>query len=222
VFHFVPNQPWRGQKRGWASHSSHAAVPRGRTRQRCCDWTSSLKNSLPCAGLLHKITAPVKRPRGGIGRRDGFKIHYPKGVRVRVPPRPSLLLLMRSRSLRIIVLIFQTLWLGVLVPGHRRGVIALPGEASVTALSQERSCCPVDESKGKHAPQTPCSRDPAEHCAICHMALRLSVPPTIDIVLPPCGLAETLVLARCDAPISISTVPTYDGRAPPAALLPSA
>ena len=30
----------------------------------------------------------LQRPLGGIGRRDGFKIHCPKGVRVRVPQRP--------------------------------------------------------------------------------------------------------------------------------------
>ena len=128
---------------------------------------------------------------------------------------------MRSRYLRIAVLIFQALWFGVLVPGHRRGVIALPGEQSFAALSQERSCCAVDGSEHRHSPQIPC-RDPAQHCAICHLAMRLSTPPEIDIVLPPCGLAEVRRLSSFDAPASILTVPTYDGRAPPAALLPSA
>ena|SRR5437763_1659197 len=129
---------------------------------------------------------------------------------------------MRSRYLRIAVLIFQALWFGVLVPGHRRGVIALAGEESVAALAQERSCCRVDASKGGQAPQIPCNRDPAQHCAICHLAVRLSTPPAIDIVLPPCGLAETLAFNKFEAPASILTVPTYDGRAPPAILLPAA
>jgi hypothetical protein len=126
---------------------------------------------------------------------------------------------MRSRTLRIAILIFQALWLGVLVPGHRRGVVALPGEQNFAAFSSERSCCAVDGSEHRHLPQVPCSRDPAKHCAICHLAMRLSTPPAIDIVLPPCGLAEVRPLSSFDAPASILTLPTYDGRAPPSALL---
>src|SRR6478609_1433821 len=107
---------------------------------------------------------------------------------------------MRSRALRIAILLFQALWFGVLVPGHRRGMIALPGEQNFSELSQARSCCRVEKSKSKGAPQIPCSRDPAQHCAICHLAMRLSTPPVIDIILPPCGLAEVLTPSSSDLP----------------------
>lgn len=88
------------------------------------------------------------------------------------------------------LLLFWTLaWFGIVLPGHERGVIRVPGmdagrgavvqrgegasDLRWTALS---SCplCPVGSSGGED--------DPAATCALCQLIATLSVPVPLDLV----------------------------------------
>ena len=114
---------------------------------------------------------------------------------------------MRSRALRILLLVFEALWLNVLVPGHRRGVVPLPGERCVACEPANRRC-PADRGPSKPV-------DPAAHCAICYFAARLSPPPAVDLAPPRpqmlCAAEPTPPHVRAAIPF----LPTYDGRGPP-------
>lgn len=121
----------------------------------------------------------------------------------------------RSRSFKLTLLAFQFLWLNVVVPGHRRGIVALPG-ASCTQCATEmppaKPCCQHGEKKQPAAPS-----DPASHCAICFFAARVSMPVVYDFTHPP--LLES---GQIEPPARLIVhVPdvafTYLGRGPPIA-----
>jgi hypothetical protein len=124
--------------------------------------------------------------------------------------------LVRSRHFRVAFLAFQFLWLNVIVPGHRRGVVSLPGmECSACAADAGHTvhaCCP----SGPKSPQ-PIPADKADRCAICFFAARLSPTVAIDFTHPPLRLIGVSDLA----PELINHSPdfafTYLGRAPPSA-----
>jgi hypothetical protein len=121
---------------------------------------------------------------------------------------------MRSRVLRIAILLFEALWLNVIVPGHRRGVVALPGERCSTCATQvvvAKACC----ANKAHPAKAPDGRDPAEHCAICYFAARLSAPVVIDFTLPPLALIGFAEPRQAEEAPAIHFFATYDGRAPP-------
>jgi hypothetical protein len=125
--------------------------------------------------------------------------------------------LFRSRPFRYAILAFQLLWLNVIVPGHRRGIVTLPGTRCAAceqeAINEPRAACPSDPKSPRHVPL-----DSAAHCAICFFAARLSPPVAYDFTHPPLRL-----VAVVDAPASpIGADPQlilpYQGRAPPSAV----
>ncbi len=129
---------------------------------------------------------------------------------------------MRSRALRIAILLFQAMWLNVIVPGHTRGVVALPGEQcsncqSALALIRAPFCCAARQGVGRETPHrsVPPSRDPAQHCAICHFAARLSLPIAVDLTLPPLAFAGFVPQQRAEHVAHICFRATYDSRGPP-------
>ena len=105
----------------------------------------------------------------------------------------------------IALVVFQSLWLTVILPGHTRGAITLPGYKA-----DADKCCKHETPK-QEAP----SKDRASHCAVCFFAARLSMPVAIDMA--------PQELARCgqhEAPVpeivaSLELQLTYLGRAPP-------
>jgi hypothetical protein len=121
-----------------------------------------------------------------------------------------------GRGFRITLLLFEALWLNVIVPGHQRGIVRLPGDACVNCSqpSEDPPCCQTKEQPKSN--DCPTRGDPAEHCAICHFAAMLMVPPAIEPSPPPHGLLELLPIPEATPFISPSLLMTYDGRAPPA------
>ncbi len=111
------------------------------------------------------------------------------------------------KSGRILLLVFQVFWLNVVVPGHQRGVVSLPGSGCACA-----AC-----GTGEHAPaKAPAPRgDAATHCAICHFAARVTPPPIYDFTPPRLGLAAILDVPAPAIFKCISIPACYDGRAPP-------
>jgi hypothetical protein len=125
---------------------------------------------------------------------------------------------MRWRTLKITFLLFQALWLNVIVPGHRRGQIALPGESCAACEEAEESsadCCPMeDQSRRPDSPRP--KGDPAKHCLICYFAARVTPPLVIDLTPPPLRFAHLIPVPAAETRTSIIASATYDGRAPPA------
>lgn len=123
---------------------------------------------------------------------------------------------MRSRALRIAILLFQALWLNVIVPGHQRGVVRLPGEdcPECREVATAQPACCEDEPREKH-PAKP-QRDPALHCAICYFAARLSPAPFVDLTPPPLRLTNWRPLTLCPIRTSRPCLATCDERGPPA------
>ena len=116
---------------------------------------------------------------------------------------------MRCRWGRIALLVFQAIWLNVIVPGHKRGIVPLPGSCHANDSCCAADGCDSEQAPGSHgsdaggARHTPLPRDSASHCAICQFAARLTLPPVVDYVPPLLGLA--LVLDP-PAPLSVESV----------------
>jgi len=122
---------------------------------------------------------------------------------------------LRSRGLRLAVLCFQFLWLNIVIPGHRRGIVQLPGSGpscceSAASPAPLRPCC----QKASKQP-TPTRSDPVSRCAICFFAAHLSTAPAIDFTHPPLRL-----IARTEPPAPARALPadffpTYFACGPP-------
>jgi hypothetical protein len=128
---------------------------------------------------------------------------------------------MAPRWQRILLLAFQAIWLGAIVPGHTRGVVTLPGTDACGSCapdtSKVRACCVGKEQKsdGKQCPKgDPVKR--ASCCAVCFFAARLSTPPPIDFYPPPLELLERLSPERRPAPVSLPLNLAYLATGPPA------
>src|SRR5436305_12525362 len=100
---------------------------------------------------------------------------------------------MRSRAVRVAMIVFQAVWLNAVLPGHTRGVVTLPGGAedcsscAAPASAGAGHCCPGDGARRGQPPMAP---GRAGRCALCHLAARLTIPPAIDLRPPALQLAE--------------------------------
>lgn len=142
---------------------------------------------------------------------------------------------MFGRPFRILLLAFQAVWLGAIVPGHTRGVVALPGSGSPAAGGGGSACCaPVEERSchagggesrtagksgtgGKGQPGTDDPAQRASHCAVCFFAVRMTLPPVVDLTAPPLELLDVLSPDVAPDFISLPPVLAYLARGPPAA-----
>jgi hypothetical protein len=113
---------------------------------------------------------------------------------------------------------FQALWLNVVVPGHTRGAVTLPGlagPACATAGAGWGCCGGAGERETRKSP-TP-TPEQRSRCAVCAFAARVTPPPVIDLAPP---LLEIVRARPVEAPRGIESVElrlAYHGRAPPAA-----
>ena len=119
--------------------------------------------------------------------------------------------LMRGRIGRVALLIFQALWLNVILPGHTRGIITLPGTACADSGS---GCC----AKAKHSePETPAKPNRrASACAVCFFAARLSTPDVVDLSPPPLGLIAVIDVPATESIPFTAVSLGFDSRGPPA------
>lgn len=111
----------------------------------------------------------------------------------------------RSRSLSFSLLVFQAVWLNVIVPGHTRGVVQLPHEATFCAE------CGCATSHPKQAPKAP-----AGNCAICFFAAHLSIPPRLDFTHTRLDLLHRLEAEAYAVHVAAERFPLFHSRAPPA------
>jgi hypothetical protein len=118
---------------------------------------------------------------------------------------------MHGRIGRIALVLFQALWLNVILPGHTRGIITLPGTACADGPS---SCCLRKAHVKSHLPAKPAPRPGS--CAVCFFAARLSTPDFIDLTPPPLGLLTTASIPPSQSLYPPSLVLAFDSRGPPA------
>ena len=133
---------------------------------------------------------------------------------------------MRQTTFQKFAVVWFTLWFGVIVPGHKRGLILLPdGKSRAPATNQTANepcplarimgtnspcCCPASSQPAKDGPGKPVT-----HCAICYLTGVLDVPPPPDFAPRPLELAQLLAWPQPAAIDSIPASQTYLGRAPP-------
>ena len=131
---------------------------------------------------------------------------------------------MRRRWLYILVTVWQALWLFVLLPGHTRGQIVLPGSAPTPAATRgdggavvaaQMGCCSVRRDAPADGKSPPIDRGRADNCAVCHFAARMSQAVTFALFLPPPARLETLAPPAPLVPHVAGDLRTVRSRAPP-------
>ncbi len=121
---------------------------------------------------------------------------------------------LRTRPVAVFLLVYQAVFLNVVLPGHTRGAVTLDGRHTA-----DWCCCcgggaearPAPDRKG---PSAPSQRD-RDHCAFCHFAARLVPPVVPDVRLAPPGLLVVLTTPRPAAIAPAARIVTYYGRGPP-------
>ncbi len=136
---------------------------------------------------------------------------------------------MNTSTFHKFAILWLALWFGVIVPGHKRGLVLLPGgedrppattqtgEACPLAkyMAANGSCCPSSQPTDSSDPDAP--TPPVTHCAICYLTGVLDVPPAPDLAPQPLELVQLLAWPTPQVIISDATVDTHPGRAPPIA-----
>ena len=126
---------------------------------------------------------------------------------------------MARRLIAILVLVQQAAWLLVILPGHQRGAMAIAGTGAADAACHveqvAHSCCESSApGKSSDKPEDPLKK--LNHCAVCHVAVRLTPAPPPDLVPSPTGLVERLPPSGPGAIVSLHLVLPYDSTGPPA------
>ena len=125
--------------------------------------------------------------------------------------------LIASNPLRLAVLIWFAGWLVLVMPGHKRGIVQMPGgqseQAAASCCEPQPSCCTPAES-----PQSPPRpTDPAKHCAICFLKAHLTNPPPVTLYTPFLGELDELAFQVAASVADAQAAPKrVRGRAPPA------
>jgi hypothetical protein len=124
---------------------------------------------------------------------------------------------MRVRAAAIIaLLVYEAMFLNILLPGHTRGSITLaPKDATPAAKAEAKSggCCRIHNEPAQE--QKPTEKDRAS-CALCFFAARLVTPPPALTAPVQLELVELLRAAEPTSRHAVDAFAAYDGRAPPA------
>jgi hypothetical protein len=116
---------------------------------------------------------------------------------------------MRRRGLRIAMLLFVTLWFGVLVPVHTRGQMPLPGDCSSQVVGRE-CCTPGHRHESKsNLPAWP------RVCGVCYIIATLDLPPDLILYVPNPSASEPAEVADPVVCIVAKAPSTCLERAPP-------
>ncbi len=137
---------------------------------------------------------------------------------------------MRKRPLHILVLLWQAVWLLMIVPGHTRGQIVLPGtydpptatrDDGRPGISALAGCCSVTSSTSSNDGEPePMSEQRKANCAVCHFAARMSVAVALVFVLPPPVVVEEVPALPPVVAYVCEDVRVLDARGPPIGPLP--
>jgi hypothetical protein len=128
---------------------------------------------------------------------------------------------LRRKPIHLALLVFQFFWLNVVLPGHTRGIVTLPGatgcEMADMAGASAHACCSAPRPAKSSRPPGSLPAKRAAQCAICAHSLRITPPPVFDLTPPRAGLLELLPPPAARVAESSGFFATYLGRAPPPA-----
>jgi hypothetical protein len=126
---------------------------------------------------------------------------------------------MRWRPGHLALLVFQTLWLNVVLPGHTRGVVTLAGAACDSCTSREShvagSAVKHHCSASRRQPSSEPTQKQKANCAICAFAARITPPPPILTAPAHAGSSLSLDVPGPGVVVSPRLIPTYYGNGPP-------
>ena len=106
------------------------------------------------------------------------------------------------------VILFQFVWLNIVLPVHTRGIVTV-GESCDAG-----SCCAHKVDKSHKTP----TREDQKHCAICAFAAALSIPPAFDSTLDLLGPGRLADIRQPDLVQVVRIALTVHERAPPSNL----
>jgi hypothetical protein len=112
--------------------------------------------------------------------------------------------------MRIAMVVFCALWYGIILPGHERGAITLPGS----------NCCDVKAASCHTAPHPDKSdrkSDPVRTCAVCQLVSVTAPPTVIAIDVQKLHLLAELPSVAYLSPDLAAVSRPQSGRGPPAA-----
>jgi hypothetical protein len=120
---------------------------------------------------------------------------------------------MRRRWLSVALAIFEAFWLNVVVPGHKRGIVQMPGAPGGAVCA---CCCDqTGNSEQAGGSKKDSSQGSAATCAICNFAAHLSVPPIVDFTPPKLKLLCQATSEVVRGVIARNPLIPFDGRGPP-------
>jgi hypothetical protein len=127
---------------------------------------------------------------------------------------------MRSRSLRILLLGVFSLWFGVIVPGHERGAIRMPGTEPKAAAGEptchtQKNCQHCPTTGQPLTPSDNAPADPSSHCAICHFIGVLDAPVALTFTIPEAELLASLPPTAYQSIAGVAVLSVDRGRGPP-------
>jgi hypothetical protein len=105
------------------------------------------------------------------------------------------------------LILFQLVWLNVVLPGHTRGLVTVGQPCE----SPARCCAQKSKVPGSKSP-TP---DQQKRCAICAFAAALSTPPVINISLELRDVARSVRISKPASIASPDLCRSHRERAPP-------
>ena len=117
------------------------------------------------------------------------------------------------------IAMFEAFFLNVIVPGHQRGIVQLPGAQLAPVIQVCPFCCAGDSSSRSHSKDSK-DNSPANRpgtCAICAFAAHLSVPPVFDFSLTTLMLLGPVENNRAHSPAARIVLLPFDERGPPLA-----
>lgn len=116
---------------------------------------------------------------------------------------------MPQRFFTLGLILFQLVWFNLIVPGHQRGMMLVPGTDA-----SRRSCCSGGDERSSHKPMTPEQR--AQHCAICYFCGHIGMPPSVTMAPVSLGLLCKVQPDRQDDLCARRVLLPFDCCGPPA------
>ena len=136
--------------------------------------------------------------------------------------------LMLSKALRLGMVLFQLVWLGALLPGHKRGQVTVPG-SELGRQTNSDPCCHGNRPAIRNTTDKPSACTPntvpdknkhpgerASHCAICYIVATLQAPEPIDAEVLQCERVNVLQEPVPTIVLSRQKILAHHDRGPPA------
>lgn len=135
----------------------------------------------------------------------------------------------RSKTARILALVWVLAWFGIILPGHQRGAVRLPGLGSDSAEAEANGAT-ASSTGGKPCPlciTTPGEGEPGDErtvpvrggcCAICQFMATLTTPPVFTFDPPDSYLLDLLAEREVAGLHDVCELPTRRSRGPPMTL----